>query len=66
MDLTPAERPVVLRAIAAYKAKKDYEGSFKGISADKVLEELEPTPVRWAALAAFVIEQAEGRGGKPG
>ncbi len=60
MDLTPAEQPVVRRAVAAYKAKKGYEGPFRGISADEVLEELKPSPVRWAELAAFVIETAEG------
>jgi len=64
MDLTPAEQPVVRRAVAAYRAKKDHEGAFKGVSADEVLEELNPSPIRWAALAAFVIEQAEGPSGK--
>jgi hypothetical protein len=60
MKLTPAEKPIVRRAVAAYKAKKGYDGPFKGISADEVLEELKPSPVRWAELAAFVIEKAEG------
>jgi len=60
MDLTPAERPVVRRAVAAYAAKKDHKGPFRGTTADEVLEELKPTPVRWAELAAFVIETAEG------
>ncbi len=60
MDLTADEEPVVRRAVAAYEAKKRYEGPFKGITADDVLEELKPSPVRWAELAAFVIETAEG------
>ena len=60
MDLTADERPVVRRAVAAYEAKKEYKGPFRGISADEVLEELKPSPVRWAELAAFVIETAEG------
>jgi hypothetical protein len=61
MDLTPAERPVVRRAVAAYhEAKAGHKGAFKGTTADEILEELRPTPVRWAELAAFVIEQAEG------
>ncbi len=60
MDLTPEEQPVVRRAVAAYKAKKAYEGPFKGTSADEVLEELKPSPVRWTVLAAYVIHVAEG------
>jgi len=59
MDLTPDEQPVVRRAVAAYEAKKGYEGPFRGITADEILEELKPSPVRWAELAAFVIETAE-------
>ncbi len=47
MELTPDERPIVRRAVAAYEAKKWYK-------------ELEPSPVRWTELAAFVIETAEG------
>ncbi len=47
--------------MAAYhEAKKGYKGMFGRTTADAVLEELEPSPVRWAALAAFVIETAEG------
>ena len=60
MDLTADEQPVVRRAVAAYEAKKEYEGPFRGITADEILEELKPSPVRWAELAAFVIEAAEG------
>jgi hypothetical protein len=61
MFLTPAEQPVVRRAVAAYReAKKGHKGQFKGLTADQILEELTPSPVRWAALAAFVIASAEG------
>ena len=59
MDLTPEEQRVVRRAVAAYKAKKGYEGSFKGTTADQILEELKPSPSRWTALAAYVISVAE-------
>ena len=62
MNLTPKEQPVVRRAVAAYKeAKKDYKGQFSGATADAILEELSPTPARWAELAAFVVEIAEAR-----
>ena len=61
MDLTLAEKPVVRRAVAAYrKAKRGQKGPYKGMTADQILEELAPDPVRWAELAAFVIEKAEG------
>jgi hypothetical protein len=60
MDLTHEEEPVVRRAVAAYKAKKSYKGPFRGITADEILEELDPSPARWAELAALVIETAEG------
>ncbi len=60
MDLTPNEQPVVRRAVAAYEAKKGYEGPFTGTTADEILEELKPSPVRWTELAAFVIERAKG------
>ena len=60
MDLTPDEQPVVRRAVAAYEAKKRYKGAFGGTTADEVLEELKPAPLRWLALAGFVIETAEG------
>jgi hypothetical protein len=63
MELTRAERPVVRRAVAAYlEAKRPHKGQFTGPTADEVLEELTPTPVRWAELAAFVIATAEGSG----
>ena len=60
MDLTPEEQPVVRRAVAAYTAKKEYEGPFKGTTADEILEELKPSPMRWTELAAYVIGIAEG------
>ena len=61
MDLTPDERPVVSRAVAAYReARKKHQGPFRGVTADDILEELTPTPVRWTELAAFVIATAEG------
>ena len=60
MDLTPEERPVVGRAIAAYRqAKAKHKGAFKGDTANAILEELAPSPVRWTELAAFVIAAAE-------
>ena len=60
MHLTLDEESVVRRAVAAYKAKKSFPGPFRGITADEILEELGPSPTRWAELAAFVIETAEG------
>ena len=60
MDLTPDEQSVVRRAVAAYEAKKAYQGAFIGTTADEILEELKPSPVRWTELAAFVIGRAEG------
>ena len=60
MQLTPDEEPVVRRPVAAYEAKKWYRGPFRGLTADEILEELKPSPVRWTELAAFVIETAEG------
>ncbi len=59
MDLTPNEQPVVRRAVAAYKMKKEHKGAFGGMTADEILEELKPSPVRWNELASFVIERAE-------
>ena len=48
------------RAVAAYlEAKKPHVGKFAGPTADEILEELLPTPVRWAKLAALVIEVAD-------
>ena len=61
MDLTHVEQPVVRRAVAAYRAvKKGQKGPFRNRTADEILEELSPSPVRWTELAAFVIETAEG------
>ena len=61
MDLTPEEQPVVRRAVAAYlEAKIDHKGHFQGATADKILDELNPSPVRWAELADFVIATADG------
>ena len=57
MDLTPAEQPIVRRAVAAYhKAKQGHKGPYKGATADQILEELNPSPVRWAELASCVVE----------
>ena len=61
MDLTRDEQLVVRRAVAAYhEAKKGHKGAFRRTTADELLEELKPSPIRWVALAAFVIESAEG------
>jgi hypothetical protein len=61
MDLTHDERPVVGRAVVAYReAQKGHKGLFRGTTADQILDELKPSPVRWAELADFVIETAEG------
>jgi len=63
MELTPDERPVVSRAITAYlKAKEPHKGQFVGQTADEILEELTPTPVRWAELASLVISRADSSG----
>ncbi len=52
---------MVRRAVTAYHdMKKKHKGAFGGTTADEILEELKPSPLRWAALAAFVIETAEG------
>jgi len=60
MKLTLKESPVVRRAVEAYlQAKKPHRGQFTGPTADEILEELSPTPVRWAELAALVIAKAE-------
>ena len=62
MDLTPDEEPTIRRAVAAYHEmkKKEHKGAFGGTTASEILEELKPSPLRWLALAAFVIETAEG------
>ncbi len=61
MEMTPDEKPVVRRAVAAYhEAKKGQKGPFRSRTADEILEELTPSPVRWTELAAFVIETAKG------
>ena len=66
MVLTHDEQPVVRRAVTAYcEAKKRHKGMFRRTTADQVLEELKPSPVRWVQLAAFVIETAEGPGKYP-
>ena len=65
MDLTPDEGTVVARAVAAYReAKRGRKGPLKGLTADQILEELRPGPIRWTKLAAFVIETAEGPKGR--
>ncbi len=51
---------MIRRAVAAYEAKKRYKGPFRGTTADEILEELKPSPVRWTELAALVIEKAKG------
>ncbi len=52
---------MVRRVVAAYhEMKKEHKGAFGGTTADEILEELKPSPVRWNELAAFVIERAEG------
>ncbi len=52
---------MVRRAVAAYHEmkKKEHKGAFGGTTANEILEELKPSPVRWLALAALVIETAE-------
>ena len=61
MELTSLEAPTVRRAIDAYReAKRGSKGRFVGRTADEILEELNPTPVRWAELADFVIREVEG------
>lgn len=64
MVLTRNEEPVVLRAVEAYRQAKDKErkGRYTGATADQILDELVPTPARWAELASFVIQTVEGRG----
>ena len=61
MDLTPDEQPVFNRAVVAYlDAKIDHQGQYRGQTADQILDELNPSPVRWAELADFVIATADG------
>lgn len=61
MELSSVERPVVRRAVEAYRqSKKGQKGPFRGTTADQILEELKPSPARWTELAALVIETAEG------
>ena len=62
MILTPAEEIAVRRAVVAYRAMRDKsaKGVYRGVTADQILEELDPTPVRWVALASFVVTTAEG------
>ena len=60
MNLTPREKVAVQQAVEAYlEMKKGHKGQFPGATADDVLEGLDPTPERWARLAALVIETAE-------
>ena len=40
--------------------KDKHKGAFGGMTANEILDELKPAPVRWTELAAFVIEKAEG------
>lgn len=62
MQLNRTEEVVVRRAVAAYQEvrNKGATGAFRGVTADQILEELNPTPGRWVELAAFVIACAEG------
>lgn len=61
MDLTTREFPVVQRAIEAYReVKRGRKGPYRGSTADAILDELKPTPARWAELADYVIEAVEG------
>lgn len=64
MVLTQAEEAVVRRAIEAYRDKRSRatKGAYRGVTADEILEELHPTPVRWAELASFVISHARDDG----
>ena len=60
MVLSPTEEPAVRRAIEAYREvrRNTVKGAYRGVTPDQILEELHPTPARWAELAAFVIECA--------
>lgn len=61
MTLTCAEEKAVTRAVAAYRAmrQKTTKGAFRGVTADQILEELHPGPLRWVALASLVITRAQ-------
>lgn len=61
MVLTPAEEIAVRRAVEAYSAmqSKATKGAFQGETADQILEELQPTPLRWVALASLVVSRAQ-------
>ena len=52
--------PVVRRAVAAYEAKKEHKGAFGGTTADEILEELKPSPVRWMAPHFGVVAGQAG------
>lgn len=62
MILTRAEECAVGRAVDAYRAmqEKQTKGAFRGVTADAILEELHPTPIRWVALASLVVSRAQG------
>jgi hypothetical protein len=62
MKLSCAEEIAVGRAVVAYRAmqEKSRKGVFLGVTADQILEELDPTPIRWVALASLVVARAEG------
>ncbi|MGD8320073.1 MAG: hypothetical protein PVJ02_06450 [Gemmatimonadota bacterium] len=64
MILTPAEERAVRRAVAAYRAmsEKSTKGAFRGLTADEILEEVHPTPLRWVALASLVVSRAQDEG----
>ena len=63
MILTEAEESAVRRAVVAYRAmnEKSTKGAFHGVTADEILEELHPTPLRWVALASLVVSRAQGK-----
>ncbi len=61
MVLTQAEEIAVRRAVEAYSAmqSKATKGVYRGVTADQILEELHPTPLRWVALASLVVSRAQ-------
>jgi len=62
MELTATEEKVVRRAVEAYRQVRNRvtKGAFQGRTADQILDELHPTPERWAELASVVIGRGEG------
>ena len=62
MKLSSAEEVAVRRAVVAYRAmqEKSRKGVFLGVTADQILQDLDPTPIRWVALASLVVARAQG------